>query len=282
MGYLDIDEILSEQENINVMLNNDAYDLATLLTKKDAKKNTDMNVELLPNQDLDDSIHSVTSTSSDLVEDDEDDEDDNKKLNSTNIQAKTKLNMPYWLAKELGKKHFVVVEFPSWMKVLESCKADWASVNINSITQHFYNFGQDLSYYIFNKNKFSEEREELAERLSKNVFEAFVKRFPLILQHSISASTENNSQIVRMLSVLEERLYRTGQTAQDEYANWKVNGVGLSIVKQSILMKQEATTQYIVPASAQKPTQPVDEEGTQQQARKRRKNNDGSIRATAK
>jgi hypothetical protein len=279
---------------VSVVFRNDAYNLKELLlphrVANTATRHQNSNDLLLQQNtsttdsdmvDDDDDKHnsSLQSANSDVVDDEasiqsDDEEEEPKRSNTNDITKGTRVDMPLWLARELGKKHFVTLDFPKWTKALENCDAEWSAVNMNSINPYYYEFGHDLAAFIYEYNAFSEERRGTAEKLQDYVVKAFTKRFSTILYTSSNMSSkENITAQTRNLCLNEDKLFRLGQKGIQEYNKWRTELVGKSIIKISEAHKHRET------ANAQpKKTQsrPEDSSDSVSQPRKRMKLSDGS------
>jgi hypothetical protein len=297
-SYYDIDAILAEQEHVSVIFRNGAYDLGKVLLpqKINTQDKTDHGNNILLDSSSNNNITHDEDTnnqsnnslnSSDAVDDEDtnevfsDDENDTIRANVNDIPANTRVEMPFWLARVLGKRQFVTVELPKWVNTLESCDAEWEAVNLKAITPHFYTFGHDLASFIYNNNWFSTERRTACEKLQEYVLRAFAKRFSIILNSSNGLVKENMISITRKLSSNEEQLFRLAQKGVDEYDKWKTQSVGKAIIKQSDLYTQNSGLRFVLPTGlAQRPQELENRE--EQGRRKRSRLNDGSARETAK
>lgn len=154
-----------------MLFRNDTYDLGKLLLKSTIIPNYKRLDNNKGNKIL---LHSCNSSTNDTSEEDgnninnslnndiikdEDineissDEESIQRNWSNDVLMNTRTEMPFWLAHLLGKKHFVMIEIPKWVKSLESCDAGWQSVN--SISPYFYTLAYNMASYIFRHNWFT-------------------------------------------------------------------------------------------------------------------------------
>lgn len=152
----------------------------------------------------------------------------NPNSSDEHIQAGTKMELPFWLAKVLcsRRRQIVSVELPKPYRDTQRdiLSADANVVDLYRLGPYYYSLGVKLLYF------------ELLERgdLSKSLLETFLNRFRRIMDSSQNAFQEDATPLTSKLDETERKLFQVGQRAVGEYERWE-RGLSHRLTTSSIM-----------------------------------------------
>ena len=137
----------------------------------------------------------------------------NPSANEEDLQAGLKLELPFWLAKVLGKRNIVNVELPKQYRKgqREILRADAKVVDLYKQGPYFYGLGMQLLSF-----NHLESRD-----LSKSLLEAFLNRFRLIMDNSQNADEADLYALTCRLEEVERVLFQLGHRSAQQMDLWE-------------------------------------------------------------
>ena len=137
----------------------------------------------------------------------------NPSSNEEDLQAGLKLELPFWLAKVLGKRNIVSVQLPKQYRrgQREILRADAKVVDLYKQGPYFYGLGMQLLSF-----NHLESRD-----LSKNLLEAFLNRFRLIMDNSQNADEADLYSLNCRLDEVERVLFQLGHQSAQQMDLWE-------------------------------------------------------------
>ena len=134
---------------------------------------------------------------------------------SEHLEAGTKLELPFWLAKALctRKKQIVSVELPKAYRESQRdiLSADARVVDLYKLCPFYYSLGVKLLCF------------DHLERgdLSKSLLETFLNRFRHIMDTSQNAYQTDTTTLTSKLDETERKLFHVGQRAMADFDAWE-------------------------------------------------------------
>lgn len=133
----------------------------------------------------------------------------------SDLQAGSKLELPFWLAKELcnRRRKIVSVDIPKAYKdgYREIFKADASVVDLHRLGPYFYEFGTKLLLFDFEENS----------QMASSMQETFMKRFRKIMDSSQNAANEDTSLLTNKLEHIERQVFTAGRKGVKEFLQWE-------------------------------------------------------------
>ena len=127
------------------------------------------------------------------------------------LEAGTKVELPFWLLTALAARNMVAVESPSFYgpKFRSELLADPSVLDIRSRCPFFYNLGVAATAIFAD------------DELLPSLMKCLVARYRKILDTSQNSHNEDTSKFTRNLTHLELELYRAGYRGAEQYFRWK-------------------------------------------------------------
>jgi GINS complex subunit 3 len=132
------------------------------------------------------------------------------------VDADTKLELPYWLSERLAAKEIISFDTPHFLlvKYRNGILADPISADLRQCCQVFYQLGMRVAPWL---GVSGDDRAELENDLVRTLTE----RFHSILDHSQNSQNEDNTGFTNILSATELKLYWEGYASAGDYVHWK-------------------------------------------------------------
>lgn len=129
---------------------------------------------------------------------------------SDDLEAGTKLDLPLWLAENigLGRGSFVSADIPRIYKesYREILKADASTVDLNKLCSHFYEFGKYVAKF--------DDRDDVADI----ILETFKSRFRQLM--NIAQNSGADPMLFNRLDLLERAIYKAARKAHLQLEKW--------------------------------------------------------------
>ncbi len=132
------------------------------------------------------------------------------------ITKDTKLELPFWLAKDLYSEGLVDILVPkgynqTFREILE---ADANCVNLHKLGPNYYRFGQHLSHMSIDES----------EDIAKSLVETFHQRYHRLVNYALNATNDTINEVLSFNSQLdneEKDLFNIGKQSSDQMKNWE-------------------------------------------------------------
>ncbi|KAJ1972550.1 DNA replication protein [Dimargaris xerosporica] len=127
------------------------------------------------------------------------------------VQAGTKLEIPFWLAETLAANDFVDLDLPKAFtaRTRRILQASTTNVNFHTLCPYFYQFGMKLA-------------ETLQEpQLNQLLSDVYRERLQVILDAAQRADSQNMIEFVSQLEESEKQLYTLAKQSTQEIRQWQ-------------------------------------------------------------
>ena len=123
----------------------------------------------------------------------------------------TKIELPFWMASTLAKRHMVAVELPPYYnaKARTTLSAGPRGINLRQRSHYYFEIGCRLA--------------NLAQddALWPTLLEVFVNRYRLTLDRCRTAANQDSTAYTEMLAESERALFNAGRQAWRDFEAWK-------------------------------------------------------------
>ncbi|KAK3742741.1 hypothetical protein QZH41_018959 [Actinostola sp. cb2023] len=145
------------------------------------------------------------------------------------LAAGSKLELPYWLAKELcsRRRRVVSVELPKVYKdgYREILKADAGVVDLHKYGPHFYDIGTKLMHFDDDENSL----------VIRTLQETFIKRFRKIMDSSQNSPNEDTSALTSRLDHTEQQIFAAGKKGIREFLLWEAGQMSKLTTSETVI-----------------------------------------------
>ncbi|XP_068722499.1 DNA replication complex GINS protein PSF3-like [Montipora capricornis] len=145
------------------------------------------------------------------------------------LQSGTKLELPFWLAKELcnRRRKIVSVEIPRAYKdgYREIFKADASVVDLHRLGPYFYEYGTKLLHFDFEENS----------QMASSLQETFIKRFRKIMDSSQHSAHQDATFLTSKLDHIERQVFTAGRKGVQDFLQWEAGNTGKLTTSETVV-----------------------------------------------
>jgi len=129
------------------------------------------------------------------------------------ILPNTKLDLPFWLAQGLKRRHVVQVDIPKVYRegYRDILQADATVIDLHKYGPKYYDFGSYLA----------KMGHDDSEEIGKCLIQCFKERVKKIMDSSYNQMHSSSSDFVQKLDDSEKDVFKTGQVTSKNFEDWQ-------------------------------------------------------------